>query len=175
MSPRSLEPRKNLKDLGVFHVLYGLRPLPLYGVPYVSRDLVFAVKTEKSEIREIKEYFSAHGFEPMPLSRGELMLLDLQNNREIKLIFKPGPLEWDDQVVDRSFEKRNVRILSVEDYVVSLLSEKSGAMMLELSAKTIYANMNEIDRDYLEDKASKVSVKNTLDELIAGLESASRR
>lgn len=168
--PALLRASESLKRLNLFHVLYGLRPLPIYGVPYISREIVFAVKLENSNM--VSEGFEGHGFRKIPSSRGTLSFLDLQTNRRVELLSAPEPLEWDDELVRRSFERRGLRVLSAEDYVLSLIGREVNTMRLELAAKTLYANLDSLDLSYLEDRASRLSVKETLEKLLEGLKGA---
>lgn len=163
-----------LEEAESFHVLFGFRPLPLYGVPYISRDLVFAARIGEDH-GKIAEAFAARGFEPAPSSGRILRFIDLQSNRVVEVLPRPGPLDWDEELVERSFEGRGLRVLSAEDYAVALLSEKVDTMRLELAAKVFYANWDKLDRGYLVKRASDNSVKKTIDDLLSGLESASRR
>ena len=160
-----------LKTLNVFHVLYGLRPLPIYGVPYISREIIFAVKLEN--LNEVIEELKGRGFRKIPSSRGRLGLLDLQTNRRIELLPAPEPLEWDDDLIERSFEREKLRFLSAEDYAIALIGGNVSTMRLELAAKTLYANLDSLDLSYLEDRASRLSVKEVLDKLLNGLREAS--
>ena len=163
---------ESLREIGIFHVLYGFRALPLYGVPYISRDIEFAVKPEEADLESRLEDM---GFRKLSRSSGNLTLLDLQNNRVLKLLYKPKPLEWDEELLKRAREKRGIRILSTEDYVVSLIAETRSTMRLELAAKVIYSNMDELDRGYLEKRAADLSVDEVIQDLISGLEEASSR
>ncbi len=160
-----------LKTLNVFHVLYGLRPLPIYGVPYISREIIFAVKLEN--LNEVIEELKGRGFRKIPSSRERLGLLDLQTNRRIELLPAPEPLEWDDDLIERSFEREKLRFLSAEDYAIALIGGNVSTMRLELAAKTLYANLDSLDLSYLEDRASRLSVKEVLDKLLNGLREAS--
>ncbi|MCD6312207.1 MAG: hypothetical protein J7L79_00135 [Thaumarchaeota archaeon] len=160
-----------LKTLNVFHVLYGLRPLPIYGVPYISREMIFAVKLEN--LNEVIEELKGRGFRKVPSSRERLGLLDLQTNRRIELLPAPEPLEWDDDLIERSFEREKLRFLSAEDYAIALIGGNVSTMRLELAAKTLYANLDSLDLSYLEDRASRLSVKEVLDKLLNGLREAS--
>ena len=160
-----------LKALNLFHVLYGLRPLPIYGVPYISREIIFAVKLEN--LNEVIEELKGRGFRKIPSSRGRLGLLDLQTNRRIELLPAPEPLEWDDDLIERSFEREKLRFLSAEDYAIALIGGNVSTMRLELAAKTLYANLDSLDLSYLEDRASRLSVKEVLDKLLNGLREAS--
>ena len=160
-----------LKTLNVFHVLYGLRPLPIYGVPYISREIIFAVKLEN--LNEVIEELKGRGFRKIPSSHERLGLLDLQTNRRIELLPAPEPLEWDDDLIERSFEREKLRFLSAEDYAIALIGGNVSTMRLELAAKTLYANLDSLDLSYLEDRASRLSVKEVLDKLLNGLREAS--
>ena len=160
-----------LKTLNVFHVLCGLRPLPIYGVPYISREIIFAVKLEN--LNEVIEELEGRGFRKIPSSRERLGLLDLQTNRRIELSPAPEPLEWDDDLIERSFEREKLRFLSAEDYAIALIGGNVSMMRLELAAKTIYANLDNLDLSYLEDRASRLSVKEVLDKLLNGLREVS--
>ena len=160
-----------MKTLNVFHVLYGLRPLPIYGVPYISREMIFTVKLEN--LNEVIEELKGRGFRKIPSSRERLGLLDLQTNRRIELLPAPEPLEWDDDHIERSFEREKLRFLSAEDYAIALIGGNVSTMRLELAAKTIYANLDSLDLSYLEDRASRLSVKEVLDKLLNGLREAS--
>lgn len=161
-----------LRETGVLYVLHGFRALPLYGVPYISKEIGFAVKSEggglESRLRE-------RGFQKLSGSLEESTFLDLQNNKVFKFLSKPRPLEWDDELVKRIREREGIRILSTEDYIVSLVAAKPSTMRLELAAKVIYSNMDELDRGYLEEKAAKLSVDGVIKNLISGLEEVSSR
>ncbi len=165
---------QGLREAGILYVLYGLRPLPLYGVPYIARDRVFAVKADDG-LDKVVGALSSRGFKRVIGPRGGLSLLDLQNNNVVTLLDSPKPLEWDDELIGRCVEKMELRILSPEDYALSLIAGESSTMRMELAAKVIYANMDEVDKGYLEGKAFKIAAGNRLKAILEGLETASRR
>lgn len=161
-----------LRGIGVFHTLHGLRALPLYGVPYISREIEFAVKVEGGGL---ESKLGEMGFRKLSGSRDILTLLDLQNNRVLKLSYEPRPLNWDEELVKRTRDKMGIRVLSTEDYVVSLIAGTRTTMRLELAAKVIYSNISEVDRGYLRERAAKFSVDDVIQDLFSGLEEASSR
>lgn len=163
---------ESLHIIGAFYVLYGLRALPLYGVPYISREIEFAVKVEEGGL---ESKLMEMGFRKLSGGSEGLMLLDLQNNRVIRLLYRPRPLEWDEEIIKRAREKMGLKILSVEDYVISLIAGAQSTMRLELAAKVIYSNIGEVDRRYLEERAARFSVDDVVRGLFSGLEEASSR
>ncbi len=170
---RFLEPAiqravKVLEELNIFHVLYGLRPLPLYGVPYISRDITFAVRL-KDQLDDVLERFSVYGFRRIPGPHNQLSLLDLQSNRRIDLLFAPKPLEWDEELIERCLKRRGLRILSAEDYALALIAVKADMMRLELAAKVLYANSDKLDLEYLETRASRLSLRELPKKLLENL------
>jgi hypothetical protein len=163
-----------LEESGIFYVFYGLRPLPLYGVPYIARDRILAVKASGG-LDRVVDAFIGHGFEKVIGPRGGMSLLDLQNNNVVMLLDSPRPLEWSDELAGRCLEKMGLRILSPEDYVLSLIVEEPGTMGMELAAKVVYANMDGVDKGYLESRASELSAGERLKAILEGIEAASRR
>ncbi|MCX8187760.1 MAG: hypothetical protein N3F65_04025 [Nitrososphaeria archaeon] len=163
---------EGLRRIEAFYVLHGLRALPLYGVPYISREIEFAVKFDEGgfESRLVEM-----GFRKLSVGPEMLTLLDLQSNRVVRLSYRPGALEWDEEFVERAREKMDTRILSAEDYAVSLIARRQSTMRLELAAKVIYSNMDQVDRGYLEKRAAKFSVDDVIRRLFSGLEEASNR
>jgi len=162
------------EEVRVFYVFYGLRPLPLYGVPYIARDRIFAVKAGES-LDGIVEAFRGRGFEKVIGPRGSISLLDLQNNNVVMLLDSPRPLKWSDELTGRCLERMGLRILSPEDYVLSLIMGEPGTMRMELAAKVIYANMDRLDKAYLEKRASELSAGECLKAILKGVEAASQR
>lgn len=162
-----------LDEKGIFYVLYGLRPLPLYGVPYISKEINFAIKVDGEE--GFVEQLQREGFRKVAKFKDELEFLDLQRNRRVVFTYSPKPLEWDDELIKRAIKKMDVRILSVEDFAASLLSKRESVMMAELAAKVIYANMDEIDLDYLKMRASRLKSEDRLEAILEGLKKASSR
>jgi hypothetical protein len=163
-----------LREAGVFHVFYGLRPLPLYGVPYIARDRIFAVKAGEG-LDRVVEAFRGRGFERVIGPRDSISLLDLQNNNIVVLLDSPRPLKWSDELAGRCLERMGLTILSPEDYALSLISGKAGTMEMELAAKVIYANMDGLDKTYLKRRASELSIGECLKTILEGVEAASRR
>jgi hypothetical protein len=163
-----------LEEPGIFYVFYGFRPLPLYGVPYIARDRIFAVKTGDG-LDRVVEAFRGRGFEKIVGPRGGISLLDLQNNNVVMLLDSPRPLEWSGELAERCFEKMGLRILSPEDYVLSLIAGGPGTMRMELAVKVVYASIDRIDKGYLERRASELSVGERLKAILEGIEAASRR
>ena len=149
-------------------------PLPLYGVPYIARDRIFAVKAGES-LDGIVEAFRGRGFEKVIGPRGSISLLDLQNNNVVMLLDSPRPLKWSDELTGRCLERMGLRILSPEDYVLSLIMGEPGTMRMELAAKVIYANMDRLDKAYLEKRASELSAGECLKAILKGVEAASQR
>jgi len=166
---------RTLSRLGVQNVLHGLRPLPFYGVPYPGRDRMLAIKLDSGMLEEILEKISSHGFRRMAYQKDGVELLDLQENKRVELRLRPGSLEWSREIIERCFEREGVRLLSAEDYLVSLLSEDRGIMMVELAAKIIYANRDRIDYDYLVKRASDTGVGDLVKDLVERLESKASR
>ncbi|MCF3653845.1 MAG: hypothetical protein L2C94_006800 [Aigarchaeota archaeon] len=163
-----------LEEIGVFYVFYGLRPLPLYGVPYIARDRIFAVKVGES-LDGVVEAFRGRGFEKVIGPRGRISFLDLQNNNVVMLLDSPRPLKWSDELAGRCLQRMGLRILSPEDYALSLIVGETGTMRMELAAKVIYANMDRLDKAYLEKRASELSAGKFLKAILEGVEAASRR
>jgi hypothetical protein len=163
-----------LEEPGIFYVFYGFRPLPLYGVPYIARDRIFAVKAGDG-LDRVVEAFRGRGFEKIVGPRGGISLLDLQNNNVVMLLDSPRPLEWSGELAERCFEKMGLRILSPEDYVLSLIAGGPGTMRMELAVKVVYASIDRIDKGYLERRASELSVGERLKAILEGIEAASRR
>lgn len=161
-----------LKSLDVFYLFYGLRALPLYGVPYISSEILFAVK---SDGRRLNDLLSGSQFRKLLETPEESRILDLQSNKVIKFIHRPAPLNWDEEIVERALEKNGVKIASTEDYVISLLASSSSTMRLELAAKTIYSNLDEMDLQYLEKRAERFSVWEKIRSLIDGLRNVVNR
>jgi len=173
LEPAILRAAKLLDEGNVFYVLYGLRPLPLYGVPYVYREITFAVKVD--DRRRFEEELRERGFRMLSKSMDESEFLDVQNNRRIVFAYSPKPLKWDEEIVKRSLKKMNVRILSAEDFAAALLSKRDSVMMAELAAKVIYVNMDEIDLEYLRSRASALNAEDRLEAILNGLKKASSR
>jgi len=161
-----------LKSLDVFYLFYGLRALPLYGVPYISSEILFAVK---SDGRRLNDLLSGSQFRKLLETPEESRILDLQSNKVIKFIHSPAPLNWDEEIVERALEKNGVKIASTEDYVISLLASSSSTMRLELATKTIYSNLDEMDLQYLEKRAERFSVWEKIRSLIDGLRNVVNR
>jgi len=163
-----------LEEIGVFYVFYGLRPLPLYGVPYIARNRIFVVKVGES-LDGAVEAFRGRGFEKVIGPRGSISLLDLQNNNVVMLLDSPRPLKWSAELAGRCLERMGLRILSPEDYALSLIVGETGTMRMELAAKVIYANIDRLDKAYLERRASELSAGEFLKAILEGVEAASRR
>lgn len=163
-----------LADLGAPYVFYGLRPLPLYGVPHIAFDRVFSVRAGEG-LEGLVEAFSARGFRRIIGPPGSLSLLDLENNEVVAFLDSPKPLEWDEELLERCLETRGLRILSPEDYALGLIAGEASTMRVELAAKVIYANLEKIDRGYLERRASRLPSGDLVRTVLEGLERASRR
>ena len=174
LDPPILRLSKALAGLGVFHVLYGFRPLPLYGVPHIGRDRVFAARADSEDLRKVFEGLSRAGFGVLSRSDDGARLLDLERYVVIDLVSRPGSLSWDERMAERCLERSGVKILSAEDYTVSLLSRGAGVMALELAGKVIYANLDRLDRGYLMARASQASVEEAVRGIVERLEAASR-
>jgi len=162
-----------LEGSGIFYVLRGLRPLPLYGVPYPSRDLVFAVRVD--DVRRFEEGLRGNYLHPLSRLPDRSEFLDAQNNRRITFEYSPRPFKWDEEVVRRSVIRMGVRILSAEDYAAALLSRRDSVMMMELAAKVIYANMDVMDLEYLKSRASQAGAGDLIEAILEGLRRASSR
>ncbi len=174
LDPPMLRLSRALAELGVFHVLYGFRPLPFYGVPYIGRDRVFAARSDSADLRKVFEELSRLGFRVLSRSDEGFRLLDLERYVVIDLVSRPGSLSWDERMIERCLERSGVKVLSAEDYAVSLLSRGAGVMALELAGKVIYANLDRLDRGYLMARASQASVEEAVRGIVEKLEAASR-
>ena len=154
-----------LSSLDLTYILYGLRVLPLYGVPHIFRDISFAVKVE--DFAELFQRLLDESFMKLS-SNDEIRLLDLQNNKSIHLSPRPKPLDWSDELVKRLNKKHGISILSVEDYVVYLLLIGK-VSHIELAAKVIYVNRSSLDREYLRRVAVNYGVGEVLEEILTEL------
>ena len=151
-----------LSRLNLIYVLYGLRVLPLYGVPHIFRDVFFAVKAEN--FTKLLQRLSDEGFMKLS-SNDESVLLDLQSDRFIHLFTRPKPLNWSDELIERLNKKHGINLLSVEDYAVYLLL-LGKVSHIELAAKVLYANRSSLDREYLKRIAAGHGVKDILEEIL---------
>jgi len=156
---------ETLSRLDLTHVLYGLRVLPLYGVPHIFRDISFAVKVES--FAELLQRLSDEGFMKLS-SNDESTLLDLQNNRMISLLSRPKPLNWSDKLIERLDRRYGVNLLSVEDYIIYLLL-LGRVSHIELAAKVLYVNRGSLDREYLREAAANYGVEEVLEEILGEL------
>jgi len=154
-----------LSSLDLTYILYGLRVLPLYGVPHIFRDISFAVRVE--DFAELFQRLLDESFIKLS-SNDEIRLLDLQNNKSIYLSPRPKPLDWSDELVKRLNKKHGISILSVEDYVVYLLLIGK-VSHIELAAKVIYVNRSSLDREYLRRVAVNYGVGEVLEEILTEL------
>ena len=162
LEPSIIRLSDTLSRLNLTYVLYGLRVLPLYGVPHIFKDIFFAVKVEN--FAEFLQKLSDEGFMKLS-SNDENILLDLQNNRSIHLFSKPKPLNWSDELIERLNKKLGINLLSVEDYAVYLLL-LGKVSHIELAAKVLYANRSSLDREYLKRIAAGHGVKDILEEIL---------
>ena len=156
---------ETLSKLDLTHVLYGLRVLPLYGVPHVFRDVSFAVKVEN--FAELLQRLSDEGFIKLS-SNDEGTVLDLQNNKVIHLLSRPKPLNWSGKLIERLDRRYGVNLLSVEDYIIYLLL-LGKVSHIELAAKVLYVNRDSLDREYLREVAANYGVGETLEKILAEL------
>ena len=156
---------ETLSRLDLTHVLYGLRVLPLYGVPHIFRDISFAVKVES--FAELLQRLSDEGFMKLS-SNDESTLRDLQNNRMISLLSRPKPLNWSDKLIERLDKRYGVNLLSIEDYIIYLLL-LGKVSHIELAAKVLYVNRSSLDREYLREAAANYGVEEVLEEILGEL------
>ena len=165
LEPSIIRFSETLSKLDLTHVLYGLRVLPLYGVPHVFRDISFAVKAEN--FAELLQRLSDEGFMNLS-SNDESTLLDLQNNRVIRLLSRPKPLDWSDKLIERLDRRYGVSLLSVEDYITYLLL-LGKVSHIELAAKVLYVNRGSLDREYLREVAINYGVEEILERILTEL------
>ena len=165
LEPSIIRFSETLSKLDLTHVLYGLRVLPLYGVPHVFRDISFAVKAEN--FAELLQRLSDEGFMNLS-SNDESTLLDLQNNRVIRLLSRPKPLNWSDKLIERLNKRYGVSLLSVEDYIIYLLL-LGKVSHIELAAKVLYVNRSSLDREYLREVAVSYGVGEVLERILTEL------
>jgi len=154
-----------LSRLNLTYVLYGLRVLPLYGVPHIFRDISFAVKVEN--FAELFQKLSDEGFTKLS-SNDENILLDLQSNRSIHLYSRPKPLNWSDELIERLNKRHDINLLSVEDYIIYLLL-LGKVSHVELAAKVLYVNRSSLDREYLRKVAVNYGIREILEKILTEL------
>jgi len=154
-----------LSRLNLTYVLYGLRVLPLYGVPHIFRDISFAVKVEN--FAELFQKLSDEGFTKLS-SNDENILLDLQSNRSIHLYSRPKPLNWSDELIERLNKRHDINLLSVEDYIIYLLL-LGKISHVELAAKVLYVNRDSLDREYLRRVAVNYGIREILEKILTEL------
>jgi len=156
---------ETLSRLNLTHVLYGLRVLPLYGVPHIFKEISFAVRVK--DFAELLQKLSDEGFMKLS-SNDEGVLLDLQNNRIIHLLSRPKPLNWSDKLIERLDRRYGVNLLSVEDYIIYLLL-LGKVSYIELAAKVLYVNRDSLDREYLREVAVNYGVEEILERILTEL------
>ena len=156
---------ETLSRLNLTHVLYGLRVLPLYGVPHIFKEISFAVRVE--DLAELLQKLSDEGFMKLS-SNDEGVLLDLQNNRIIHLLSRPKPLNWSDKLIERLDRRYGVNLLSVEDYIIYLLL-LGKVSHIELAAKVLYVNRDSLDREYLREVAVNYGIREILEKILTEL------
>ena len=165
LEPPIIRLSETLSRLNLTHVLYGLRVLPLYGVPHIFKEIFFAVRVE--DFGELLKKLSDEGFMKLS-SNDESTLLDLQNNRVIHLLSRPKPLNWSDKLIERLDRRYGVNLLSVEDYIIYLLL-LGKVSHIELAAKVLYVNRGSLDRGYLREVAANYGVEEILEKILAEL------
>ena len=165
LEPPIIRLSETLSRLNLTHVLYGLRVLPLYGVPHIFKEIFFAVRVE--DFGELLKKLSDEGFMKLS-SNDESTLLDLQNNRVIHLLSRPKPLNWSDKLIERLDRRYGVNLLSVEDYIIYLLL-LGKVSHIELAAKVLYVNRGSLDREYLREVAVNYGVEEILEKILAEL------
>jgi len=162
LEPSVIRVSETLARLSPTYVLYGLRVLPLYGVPHIFRDISFAVRVE--DFAELLKRLSDEGFMKLS-SDDEAVILDLQNNRIVRLLSRPKPLNWSDKLIARLDKRYGVSLLSVEDYAVYLLL-LGKVSHIELAAKVLYVNRDSLDREYLREVAVEYGVGGVLERIL---------
>jgi len=165
LEPPIIRLSETLLRLNLTHVLYGLRVLPLYGVPHIFKEIFFAVRVE--DFGELLKKLSDEGFMKLS-SNDESTLLDLQNNKVIHLLSRPKPLNWSDKLIERLDRRYDVNLLSVEDYITYLLL-LGKVSHIELAAKVLYVNRGSLDREYLREVAVNYGVEEILEKILAEL------
>ena len=165
LEPPIIRLSETLSRLNLTHVLYGLRVLPLYGVPHIFKEIFFAVRVE--DFGELLKKLSDEGFMELS-SNDESTLLDLQNNKVIHLLSRPKPLNWSDKLIERLDRRYGVNLLSVEDYIIYLLL-LGKVSHIELAAKVLYVNRGSLDRGYLREVAANYGVEEILEKILAEL------
>jgi len=165
LEPPIIRLSETLSRLNLTHVLYGLRVLPLYGVPHIFKEIFFAVRVE--DFGELLKKLSDEGFMKLS-SNDESTLLDLQNNRIIHLLSRPKPLNWSDKLIERLDRRYGVNLLSVEDYIIYLLL-LGKVSHIELAAKVLYVNRGSLDREYLREVAVNYGVEEILEKILTEL------
>jgi len=165
LEPSIIRVSETLARLNPTYVLYGLRVLPLYGVPHIFRDISFAVRVE--DFAELLKRLSDEGFMKLS-SDDEAVILDLQNNRIVSILSRPKPLNWSDKLVARLDKRYGVSLLSVEDYAIYLLL-LGKVSHIELAAKVLYVNRDSLDREYLREVAVEYGVGEVLERILAEL------
>lgn len=158
---------KMLEEFNLTYALISDYSVNFYGIPYWSRDIQFAVRGISSQ--ELTTILTKSYFEKLFEKTGCLTVLDHQINNFLMVCNEPEPLKWNDEMVERiSKTIINVRILAPEDYVILLL--KRGSLReIDLAAKILYKNLENIDRGYLYRRARLYHLEKELHELIEKL------
>ena len=139
----------------------------LYGIPYWSKKIKFAVKN--FELERFTDNLDKSGFRKLTGSNDCLTLIDLQMNNLLTICKEPYPLRWDDEMVERIIKTPiNVKVLSPEDYIVFLVKSDS-LLQVDLAAKILYLKSDILDRDYLLRRARKYDVEREISDLIERL------
>lgn len=156
-----------LEESNLTYALISDYAVNLYGIPYWSRDIQFAVRG--IDFQRLTNILTKSHFEKLLEKHGCLTILDLQINNFLTISSEPGSLTWDEEMVKKIFKtKMNVKILAPEDYVVLLL-KRGGLREIDLALKILYMNLTAMDKDYLYWRARLYNVEKELHELVEKL------
>ncbi len=136
----------------------------LYGIPYWSKKIEFAVKN--IELERFTDILNKSGFRKLTGSDDCLTLIDLQMNNLLAICKEPYPLRWDDEMVNRIIEApTNVKVLSPEDYIVFLI-KRGGLIEMDLAAKIVYLRFDTLNKEYLLRRARNYNVEREISNLL---------
>ncbi|MCS7125841.1 MAG: hypothetical protein NZ929_02895 [Aigarchaeota archaeon] len=151
----------------ITYALIGEYALNFYSIPYWSSEITYSIRN--LDLRVLADNLEKLGFRRLSYSGSYIKLLDLQVNLFLSVYREPEPLRWDDEMSKKLVNTNiNVKILSPEDYSISLII-KNGYKGVELAAKTLYLNLSMIDKDYLIKRAKEYDVLEEVSRLLEKL------
>ncbi|MHA1169860.1 MAG: DUF6036 family nucleotidyltransferase [Candidatus Hodarchaeales archaeon] len=170
---------KTCETLDLQWALIGGLALPAYGVTRATFDLDIAVSFKtNNELKAFLSELNNCGVKTAQNPKIDHLLFTVFSTNisdEVKIWLSPcDAFPWDDKIIDRLIklkkeETYDLSVLSPEDFILTKLARQDRSLIDLKDVTEVILAQEELDWNYLKEKAEILGLKNILDSILKNL------